>query len=159
MAAAAGDDPRAIAYVPRGRGDIIVCASTVVQKGLYFEQADSVSLPPESGPEALGETVWGALLLFRRDPTLDLRSRKKSGWPAHRAAGMKSMRGFESEFVRVSVHAFPSVLRVEAAVPAASANGLFVGRYITASCEFQDLGDLIRLACRCCVRIGREEFA
>jgi hypothetical protein len=72
---------------------------------------------------------------------------------------MRSVREFESEFVRVSVHAFPSVLRVEAAIPVASAEGLFVGRYITAGCEFQDLGELIRLACRCSLQIAREEFA
>ena len=68
------------------------------------------------------------------------------------------MRAFESEFVRVTVDAYPTVLTTQAEVPAKMANGLYVGRMIGMSCEFDDLGDLVRLAHRCALHVLEAEF-
>ena len=154
----AGDDPRSTVYVSRGAGKLIVCPSTSIEKGFYNEQEPLVLIPWDAPAAALGESIWESLLLFRKTPGLNVRSSKKSDWPAYRASGIKSMREFEREYVRVSVIAYPIVLRVEASVPGDLADGLFVGCAISNACEFEQLGDLIRLSSRCSLRIAEEEF-
>lgn len=79
----------------------------------------------------LGQATWESMLLFKRTPDLNLRSRKKTEWPAYRASGARSVRAFEDEYIRISVVALRSVLRVRADVPAQAAAGLFVGRFIS----------------------------
>ncbi len=135
-----------------------MCPTTNIEKGFYNEQKPLSLLPWDSPAEVLGQNVWESLLLFRKTPGLNLRSSKKSDWPAYRASGVKSIREFENQYVRVSVVAFSSVLRVEATVPGGLAEGLFVGRAISNACELEQLGDLIRLSSRCSVRIAEEEF-
>jgi hypothetical protein len=154
----AGDDPHSTVYVSRAAGKIIVCPTASIEKGFYNEQEPLSLLPWDSPAEVLGQNVWESLLLFRKTPGLNLGSSKKSDWPAYRASSVKSIREFEDKYARVSVIAFPCVLRVEATVPGDLAEGLFVGRAISNACEFEQLGDLIRLSSRCSVRIADEEF-
>jgi hypothetical protein len=148
----------ATAGVPRGRSKIIICPATSVEKGFLYEAEPLAPIPWDSPTEVLGQRVWEALLLFRRTPNLNLRSRKKTDWPAFRAPGSKSVRAFEGEFVRIVVQALGSVLRVEGLVPADAAAELFVGRHISNACEFEGLGDLIRLVFRCSLLIPEREF-
>jgi hypothetical protein len=154
----AGDDPHSTVYVPRTAGQLIVCPTTSIEKGFYNEQPPVSLIPWDAPAETLGQNAWESLLLFRKTPGLNLRSSKKSDWPAYRASGLKSIREFEDQYVRVSVVAFPNVLRVEATVPRNVAEGLFVGRTISNACEFEQLGDLIRLSSRCSARIAEEDF-
>jgi hypothetical protein len=154
----AGDDPHSTVYVSRAEGKVIVCPTTSIEKGFYKEQEPLSRLPWDSPAEVLGQNVWESLLLFRKTPGLNLRSSKKSDWPAYRDSDLKSIREFEDQYIRVSVTAFPSVLRVEATVPGNLSEGLFVGRAISNACEFEQLGDLVRLSSRCSARIAEEEF-
>jgi len=154
----AGEDPRSTLYVSRVLRKIIVCPTTSIEKGFYNEQEPLALVPWDSPSEALGQNVWESLLLFRSTPNLNLRSIKKTDWPAYRASGTKSVREFEDNYVRVSVLASPGVLRVEATVPGDAGRGLFVGRVISNACEFEHLGDLIHLASRCSLLIAEQEF-
>ncbi len=155
----AGEDPFATVYASSASRRIIVCPNLSVEKGLYIEQEAPISLAFDSSFDNLGQSVWDALLLFSSSPGLNLRSQNKADWPAYRVSDAKSIRAFEEEFVRMSVRAFPCVLRVEAAVPAHAAQGLYVGREISNSCQFESLGELIHLVYRCSVRIAEQEFA
>jgi len=111
-------------------------------------------------PEALGQSVWEALLSFRSiSEPVDLRSHKKTDWPAFRASGVRSVRQFEDSFVRVSIEAFPCTLRVEAYVLARAAENLFVGRHISNACQFEALGELIQLVCRTSLLTAEHEFS
>ena len=152
------DDPLATVYVPRSLKKIIVCAHNTIEKGFLYEQDDPVSMPSDAPNEILGQSVWEALLRLRYTPGVNLRSQKKTDWPAYKASGCKSVRAFEDEFVRVSVRGFPAVLRVEATVPCPAAKGLFVGRDITSGCDFESLGELIRLVYRCGLQLADQEF-
>ena len=95
---------------------LIVCPTTNIEKGFYDEQEPLALIPRDAPSETLGQSVWESLLLFRKRPGLNLRPIKKSDWPTYRASGIKSIREFEDQYVRVSVVAFPIVLRVEATV-------------------------------------------
>jgi hypothetical protein len=152
-----GWNPFASVYVSKIRGRIIVCAMTSPEKGHYVESEAIAVMSFESETSLLGQSVWKALLLFRSAPNLG--SSKKTDWPAFRASGAKSVRVFEDEFVRVSVEAFLCVLRVEAAVPCKAADGLFVGRFITNACEFEEFGELLHHASRCSFQVMEQEFA
>lgn len=157
IAKSEGDDPVVTVYILRAAEKIIVCPNMIVEGGIYGERDVPISVPLDSSSEALGQNVWEALLSFRRVPGVNLRSQKETDWPAYHASGARSVRAFKEELVRVSVRAFPCVLRVEATVPAASAEGLYVGREITTSCEFEALGDLIHLVYRCSLQITPSE--
>ena len=149
VAQLAKHNPRVTVHLPTGRGEMIVCPTAEANGGLYINQAPSALLPNDAPSEILGQSVWEALLQFRSIPEpLNLRSSRKTDWPAYRASGAKSVSQFEATFVCVSVEAFPCTLRVEADVLATDAEGLFVGRYISNACEFEDLGELIRMVAR-----------
>ena len=110
----------------------------------------------DSDSAVIGQAVWEALLLFRSAPNLG--SPKKRDWPAYRASGAKSVRAFEDQFVRVSVEAFPCVLRLEAVVLCRAANELFVGGFISNACEFNELGALIYQVSRSAIYVMEQEF-
>jgi hypothetical protein len=130
---------------------------TSPEKGLSVE-ADATAVQPfNTEVDVVGQSVWEALLLFQVSPQLG--SHKRTDWPAFRVSGAKSVRAFEYEFVRVAVEAFPCFLRVEAAVPCSGADGLFVGRYISNACEFDELGELIHQVSRCSIFVREQEFA
>ena len=152
-----GRNPMASVYLSEVRDRIIVCPMTSPEKGLYVEAEATADRPFTSDSEVLGQSVWEALLRFQVSPQLG--SHKKTDWPAFRASGAKSVRAFEYEFVRVAVEAFPCVLRVEATVPCNGADGLFVGRYISNACEFEELGELIQQVSRCSIIVRDQEFA
>ena len=158
VAKAAKDEPLATVYVPSAPKEIIVCAHNTIEKGFQYEQDDPVSMPWDVPNERLGQSVWEALLLLRHTPGVNLRSQKKADWPAYRASGCKSVRAFEEEFVRVSVRGLSTILRVEGSVPAPAAKGLFVGRDITSACDFESLGELVRLVHRCSLQLATHEF-
>jgi hypothetical protein len=105
-----------------------------------------------------GKPCWESLLQFKTAPDQNLRSGKKTDWPAYRVSGTKSVREFEEEYLRLSVVAFPGVLRVEAAVPASEVDGLFVGRVIASACEFEALGELIRVVFRCSNHLAEQRL-
>jgi hypothetical protein len=157
VAEQAGRNPMVSVYLSVVKDQIIVCPMTSPDKGLYVEAEATAVQPFKSGSEVLGQSVWEALLRFHVSPQLG--SPKKTDWPAFRASGEKSVRTFEYEFVRVAIEAFPCVLRVEATVPCTAADGLFVGRYISNACEFEDLGELIQQVCRCSTFVRDQEFA
>lgn len=159
VATEAGVDPQSTVYMSRRLTNLTICPAGVVEKGLCAEQEPIAVLPYDCPMELFGQRIWESLLAFRRTPNVDLRSRKRTDWPAYRASGAKSVRAFENEYVRITVGAFPCVLRVEAAVPADDAQGLFVGRFITNACEFEALGELLHLVFRCSVRLAEQEFA
>lgn len=156
VAEQAGCIPMASIYLSAAKSQIIVCPMTSPTKGLYVE-AEAVVQPFNSDSEMLGQSVWEALLLFHLSPYLG--PPKKTDWLAFRASGAKSVRAFEWEFVHVAIEAFPCFLRVQAKVPCNAADGLFVGRYITNACHFEDLGELIQQVCRCASLLREQEFA
>jgi hypothetical protein len=154
-----GCNPRVTVFVPAGSGELIVCPTAEASGGLYLDQSPSALLPHDIQAEALGQNVWEALLQFRSLPQpVNLKSYRKTDWPAFRASGSKTVRQFEAGFVRVSVEAFPCTLRVEADVLASEAEGVFVGRYISNACQFEDLGELIRLLCRSSIAVAQHVF-
>jgi hypothetical protein len=159
VAAQVGDDPRSVVYMSQRQAKLIICPVSSIERGFDTEQEPLAVLPYSCPPETLGQGVWESLLLFRKTPNVNIRSRKKTDWPAYRASGAKSVRAFEDEYVRVSVVAFPCMLRVVADVPAKAADGLFVGRVITNACEFEALGDLLHVVLRCSIRLAEQEFA
>jgi hypothetical protein len=61
----------------------------------------------------------------------------------------KECSGIWGQYLRLSVVGFTGVLRVEAAVPVSDVDGLFVGRVISSGCEFEALGELIRVVFQC----------
>jgi hypothetical protein len=126
-------------------------------EGLYVETEDTAVHSFTADAAFIGQSVWEALLHFHLSPYLG--PTKKTEWPAFRASGAKSVSAFEHEFVRISIEAFPCVLRVEAAVPCSAADGLFVGRYITNACEFEALADLIFQVARCSIFVRNLEFS
>ena len=113
----AGDDPHSTVYVSQAAVKLIICPTTSIEKGFYHEQQPLSLIPWDTPAEILGQNVWESRLLFRKIPSLNLRSSKKSDWPAYRASGLKSIRDFENQYVRVPVIAFSNALRVEATVP------------------------------------------
>jgi hypothetical protein len=149
VAKAVGDDPCTAVYMSRLPAKIIICPEGSIERGFHTEQEPLAVLPYACSTEALGQTVWESLLQFKATPGLNLRSSKKTDWPAYRASGARSVREFEEQYLRVSVVAFPGVLRVEAAVPLLDADGLFVGRVISSGCEFEALGEVIRDVFQC----------
>jgi hypothetical protein len=155
----AGINPRVAVYIANDSGKVIVCQTVSPTKGLYVEQDPAAMLSPDAPNDFLGQSVWQALLSFRADSSAGTGREMRTEWPAFKASGVKGIREFEATHVRISVEAFPTVLRVEAVVPAKAAEGIFVGRYISSSCEFETLGDLIRLACRCSLYLAEQEFA
>jgi hypothetical protein len=147
-------------FVPSTTGTLIVCPTAQANGGLYIDRQPSAYLPGDVMPEDLGQSVWQALLCFRSiSGPLDLSSRKKTDWPAYRASGAKSVRQFEDCFVRVSVEAFPCLLRIEAGVLAKVAERLFVGGYLSNACQFEALGELIQLVCRGSLLIAEHEYS
>jgi hypothetical protein len=152
-----GLNPLVTVYLSENRNKVIVCPMTSPGKGHYVESAPLSVLPYHADAELLGQAVWNALLAFRT--SADLGSSKKTEWPAFKASGAKSVSMFESEYVRVTIEAFPCFLRVESLVPCKSADGLFVGRYISNACEFEELAELIRQTSRCSVFVMEREFS
>jgi hypothetical protein len=59
----------------------------------------------------------------------------------------------------VSIEAFPCVLRIEATVPVKAAEGLFVGRWVSNACQFDELGRLILLLYRCSLHVATGEYS
>jgi hypothetical protein len=151
--------PQAIVYLPNTPGTVIVCATTDVNGGVHIEQPAVALVPWGATPDVLGRSVWEALLNFRRTPELNLRSYKRSDWPAYRASGAKSIRAFEEGFVRVCIEALPSVLLIKANADAMAEEGLFVGCHISQACEFEALTELINRVSRCSQQIARLEFS
>jgi hypothetical protein len=152
-----GWNPFASVYISQVHNKVIICPMTSPGKGHYVETEAMSVMPFESESFNVGQAVWAALLRFRSSPNLG--SAKKTDWPAFRASGVKSVRAFEVDFVRLGVEAFPCVLRIEAAVPCKAANGLFVGRFITNACAFEELGDVLHQASRCSLHVMEQEFA
>lgn len=157
VAEQAGRNPMVSTYLSATKNRIIVCPMTSPDKGHYVE-ADATAVQPfKSGSEVLGQSVWEARPSpFPCFPTT--RITKENRLARISRIRRKSVRTFEYEFVRVAIEAFPCILRVEATVPCSAADNLFVGRYISNSCEFEDLGELIRQVCRCSTVI-RDHFA
>jgi hypothetical protein len=149
VATGVGDDPCSAVYMSKTEAKIIICPVGSIERGFHAEQEPRAVLPYGGPTEVLGKTVWESLLQFKRTPNLNLRATKKTDWPAYRASGAKNVRAFEEEYLRISLTAFPSVLRVEAAVPTPDADGLFVGRLITIACQFEALGELLHVVFRC----------
>ena len=141
VAQRAGRNPRVAVYLPCSSKTTIVCPTESVNGGLYCDQPPPALLQLDAAPESLGQSVWEALLSFCSiSEPVNLRSYKKTDWPAFRASGMRSVRQFEDSFVRISIEAFPCTLRVEAYVLAQAAEDLFVGRHISNACQFEALG-------------------
>ena len=151
-----GWNPVASAYISKLRDRVIICPTTSPGIGHYVEREPTSILSFKSDFAILGQAVWESLLRFRSDPTVG--PQKKTDWPAFKASGMKGVHAFESEYVYVSVEAFPGVLRVEARVPCKEAHELFVGRFITNSCDFEYLGELLHQTARCSMAIRNTEF-
>jgi hypothetical protein len=141
----AGHNPRVAVYVPTGRGKVIVCPTESVLGGI-LEGEPSDLLSSDIEPEVLGQKTWEALLHFRTNHELTtLRSLKKTDWAAFRASGLRTVQRFEETFVRVHVEAQQKILQIEAAVPEKSAGLVFVGSKLATACEFDRLGELIRV--------------
>jgi hypothetical protein len=166
-AEAAGDVPFATVYVPRSSGNIVVCSYAIIEVG-YRERDNPFSIPWDSSSDTLGQTAWEALLQFGRPP--EPKWRMETDWPSYRASGCKSLPAFLDEFVEVRVGAtdfrHAGGLRVEARAsdellpptlrsPRGGA-GLLVGRDIASACDFESLGDLIRLVLRCEIHVPND---
>jgi hypothetical protein len=154
IATKVGDDPSAAVYISERRAKIIISPVDCIEKGFHTEQEPNAVLSYDCSTEMIGQAVWESLLLFRHTPNVNLRSRNKTDWPAYRASGVRSVRAFEEEYVRVSVVALPCVLRVLAFVRGGSADEVFVGRLISNACEFDALGELIHTLFRGSLRLA-----
>jgi hypothetical protein len=148
-------NPAASVYLARSLGKIIVAPTVASPGGLYVDCDPSAVLSWDVDVGTLGQHVWEALLAFRNAPAP---VRKLTDWPAYRASGARSVRDFRARSVQVSVEAVACLLRLEAGVPVPAADGLFIGQYITTSCEFTDLGDLLFLLHRCAEHIATYEY-
>ena len=60
--------------------------------------------------------------------------------------------------MHIVVEAFPCVFRVEGTVRSSVSEGLFVGKYITNACEFEELGALVHLVYRSVQCLENQEF-
>src|SRR5215469_16448730 len=118
------------------------CARSRALRGAFMLSKSRMRFSRYDCPmETLGQAIWESLLLFKRPPGLNLRSRKKTEWPAYRASGASSVRAFEDDYIRISVVGLRGVLRVQADVPAQAPDGLFVGRVISTACQFEAFGE------------------
>ncbi len=120
---------------------------TTPTQGLYVDAVPSATEELDCTDELLGQRTWEALLRFRSDPG-NFGPIKQTEWPAYRASGLRAIRSFQSEYLRVTVEAFPCALRIEGFVPGANSEGLFVGKWLSNACEFEELGENVRLVDR-----------
>jgi hypothetical protein len=101
-----------------GPNSVIVAPRHATPDGILYEQDIPIVLTAVS-PQSVGAAVKKALDAFSIQAK-DLRSAKRSDWPAFRASGTKSMKQFEAEFSCLSVeHVNPSgaVARAELPLP------------------------------------------
>jgi hypothetical protein len=109
----------ATVYFGRESHVAIVAPMHVNQDGIGYEQETVRVLPRGHSPAELGTAVKEALSAFS-EQRCDLRSRKKTDWPAFQAIGVSSVARFETEFMPVSVsclNASGAVARAEASLP------------------------------------------
>jgi len=84
-----------------GRGTVLA-ATAVNDAGIRYEPDYAVLLLASFSPESVGQAVMDVLGRFCRKDR-NLRSLKKSEWPAFRASGLKSVRAFEQDYSYVAV--------------------------------------------------------
>jgi hypothetical protein len=94
--------PCANVYFNMSNGTAVVAPMHVNQDGIGYEQDPASLLPVGHSANDLGEAVKKALSCFSEKPC-DLRSLKKTDWPAFRASQLSSVGRFEQEFTRISV--------------------------------------------------------
>jgi len=92
----------ATVYLAEGR-PAIVSALHYNSDGIYYEQEAPLVLPmaTEDGLASALREALGRYSLREES----LRGRKATEWPAYRASGMKSLRGFEDTYLRIQVRA------------------------------------------------------
>jgi hypothetical protein len=159
--------PFATAYVPRRPPENIVVCSYTIEKYGWADDDGPVSLPWDTSSDTLGQKVWEALLKFGHTRESDPTWVAHTDWPTYRASGYKNLEAFMEECVRVDVCSSglrPHELCVEASVPneflpptlhsPPGAARILVGRHIGAACDFEALGDLIRLLSQCGVYVS-----
>jgi hypothetical protein len=108
--------PSVTVYV--GEAAVIVAPLHATPEGILYEQDRPIVLSVDCGGD-VGAAVKSAFAAFSTRAQ-DLRSAKKSDWPAFRASGCKSIKQFEAEFRRIHVeylNASGAVARAELAIP------------------------------------------
>jgi hypothetical protein len=111
--------PSAILYFGRESHVALVAPMHVNQDGIGYEQEAVRMLAAGYSTTDLGEALKQALSAFS-ERRRDLRSQKKSEWPAFRASGLSSVARFEREFLPVVVeylNASGAVARAEMSLP------------------------------------------
>jgi hypothetical protein len=94
--------PCANVYFNMSNGTAVVAPMHVNQEGIGYEQVSASLFSVGHSANDLGEAVKKALSCFSEKPC-DLRSRKKTDWPAFQASQLTSVARFEQEFTRISV--------------------------------------------------------
>lgn len=97
---------------------MIVAPLHATPQGILYEQNQPTVLSNHCSGD-IGAAVKSAFCAFSTRAR-DLRSVKKSDWPAFRASGCKSMRQFEAEFRRIHIEYLNlsgAVARAELAIP------------------------------------------
>jgi hypothetical protein len=89
-------------YLARDGGTVLV-AATVNHAGMSVERADGVESGSVSDVAGLGALVRKKLGECTLGPPADLSRYKKTDWPAYIASGLKTVRAFESRYVRLHV--------------------------------------------------------
>ena len=108
--------PSVTVYV--GETVVIVAPLHTTPEGVLYEQEQPTVLSVDSRGD-VGAAVKKAFAAFSTRAQ-DLRSAKKSDWPAFRASGCKSMMQFEAEFRRIHVqylNASGALARAELVIP------------------------------------------
>ena len=93
--------PNPLVTVYIGPGRAIVAPNHATPDGILYEQATPIVLTSLSATE-LGAAVKQSFSMFSIRPK-DLRTWKASDWPAFQASAYRTIKKFESDFLRVSV--------------------------------------------------------
>ena len=101
-------------YFSELRGEVILATTAINFADIYYEQDDgAIAYPMDVNTEQLGTAIQTGLSRFIRADR-NLRTAKKTEWPAFLASCAKTVRAFEKSTIYVGVCRMPNEFRFSA---------------------------------------------
>lgn len=131
-------------FVHRERAAPVLVAAVYNHAGLFSEKPGEVGSVPDGDLAALGQQVQFAMTRCTFEPEFNHSTNKLTDWPAFRASGLRTVKRFEREYVRLHVRgANEKNITYAVAGPELGPYGIHVAASVSASAPPEVVGAAI----------------
>jgi len=130
-------------YVPV-EGNVALVAATWNHGGLFAEKPDGVERCPASEVGALGQMISRKLGECEFREYFDYSRRRKSDWPSYQESDCKTLREFESAYIRYDVRGANEVNITWVVTSPELPNGIEMQASLSAGEDDQEIGRCVR---------------